>query len=101
MRHAKFGGQPGWLSVAGATARRLCLAGSGFLYGVAGVQPADMAAVGASTFEVAAAEPDVAAIVGYLWPNALDLPEQAGARGLPASVRAFSTNLGHAVIAAR
>lgn len=70
-------------------------------YGVAGVQPADMAAVGASTLEVAAADPDVVAIVGYLWPNALDLPEQVGSRGLPASVRAFYTNLGHAVIAAR
>lgn len=61
--------------------------------------PDDLLAVGESLVGVAASDPDVIAIVGYVWPGGLDGPEQLGARELPAAVGDFYRAVGAAVLA--
>lgn len=49
--------------------------------------PADMAEVAANYLKLAQAEPDVVAIIGYVWPGGLDTVTQSGARDLPENVQ--------------
>jgi hypothetical protein len=70
-------------------------------YGDVGVTPAMMSDVAYHYLEVAAAEPDVVAIAGFLWPGGLDEPDQLGARDLPASVQDAYHRIGRAIIAPR
>ncbi|GGJ32877.1 hypothetical protein [Deinococcus roseus] len=51
------------------------------------LQAADMGKVFTRYLQLAASEPGVVAVLGYIWPGGLDGPEQLGARELPASVQ--------------
>lgn len=51
-----------------------------------GIRPEDMGRVVFSYYRVAASNPDVIALIGYLWPGGLDDPAQLGARNLPVNV---------------
>jgi hypothetical protein len=66
----------------------------------AGVRPADMGANAASSYRVAASDPDVVALIGYLWPGGLDPthPGQLGARDLPDNVRQTYRKIGKQII---
>lgn len=61
--------------------------------------PEDMLGVAQSYAALAAREPDVVGVLGYLWPGGLEGPEQLGARELPGDVRAFYERWGAAVVA--
>lgn len=65
----------------------------------AGMSPGDLRAVGESLVRIAASDPDVIAIIGFLWPGGLDEPAQLGARELPVEVREFYRAVGAAVLA--
>ena len=56
------------------------------LYGDAGFQPEDMAAVATSYWDLAQSDADVIAIMGYLLPGGFDDAEQLGAREMPQNV---------------
>jgi len=66
----------------------------------AGIRPADMGANAASSYRVAASDPDVVALIGYLWPGGLDPthPGQLGARDLPDNVRQTYRKIGKQII---
>lgn len=66
-------------------------------YGEAGFDPAAMSAVAENYFAFASADPDVVALIGYLWPSGLDDPEQLGARALPQSVLATYASIGERI----
>lgn len=53
----------------------------------AGLTQAGMKNVATSYFNLAASDPDVVAIIGYVWPSGFDAPNAKGARELPQSVR--------------
>lgn len=67
---------------------------------LAGIAPEDMLGVAESYAALAAREPDVVGVLGYLWPGGLEGAEQKGARELPDEVRAFYESWGAAVVAA-
>lgn len=64
----------------------------------AGVRPEDMEAVAYSYYRLAASEPDVIALLGYLWPGGLDDPAQLGARNLPDNVQQSLREIGEEII---
>ena len=64
----------------------------------AGVLPEDMAAVAYSYYHIAVSDPDVIALVGYLWPGGLDDPRQLGARNLPENVQQALREIGRRII---
>lgn len=53
----------------------------------AGLTEGGMKAVATSYFMLAASDPDVVALIGYVWPGGFDAPNAKGARQLPQSVR--------------
>ena len=63
-----------------------------------GLAPDDMAGVALSYFELAAKNPEVVALIGYVWPGGLDLPGQVGARGLPENVQNTFGAIGRSVL---
>ena len=63
-----------------------------------GLGPGDMAEVALSYFELAANDPEVVALIGYVWPGGLDLPGQVGARGLPENVQNAFRVIGSSVL---
>lgn len=67
---------------------------------VAGLTPDDMLKVAESSTAFATTEPDVVAVLGYLWPGGLEGPQQKGARELPSAVIDFYKSYGTAVLAA-
>ncbi|MFO0550978.1 MAG: hypothetical protein U0271_21485 [Polyangiaceae bacterium] len=67
----------------------------------AGLTPDDMRAVAESATALAAREPDVVAVLGYLWPGGLEGPQQLGARELPTAALDYYESYGAAVRAAR
>ena len=67
------------------------------LFEEAGLSPGDMGGVAESYAALAARDPSVVALVGYLWPGGLDDPEQLGARELPAGVRETYREIGQRV----
>jgi hypothetical protein len=69
----------------------------------AGVRPADMGAPAASSYRVAASDPDVVALIGYLWPGGIDPahPGELGARDLPENVRQIYRQIGQRIIQKR
>lgn len=70
------------------------------LAGRAGVRPADMGAPAASSYRVAASDPDVVALIGYLWPGGIDPahPGELGARDLPDNVWQIYRQIGRQII---
>ncbi len=64
----------------------------------AGVKQEDMAAIVESYYRAAMAEPDVIALVGYIWPGGLDGPTHLGARNLPQSVQQTLRKIGKLII---
>ncbi len=66
----------------------------------AGVRPEDMGAPAASSYRVAASDPDVVALIGYLWPGGIDPahPGELGARDLPENVRQTYRQIGRQII---
>ncbi len=69
-------------------------------YKDAGARPADMGAVAASSYRIAASDPDVVALIGYLWPGGIDPahPGQLGARDLPENVRQTYRQIGRQIV---
>ncbi len=59
----------------------------------------NMDRVAASYFEVASTDPDVVALVGYIWPGGLDSPSHRGARALPETVQQVFRQIGQRVLA--
>lgn len=55
-------------------------------YGTAGYPETYMASVATSYYNIANADPDVIAMMGYTWPGGMDDPSQKGTRNLPQSV---------------
>jgi hypothetical protein len=66
-------------------------------YGRAGYPPDAMGAVAASYHRLAVSDPEVIALIGYLWPGGLDGKTQLGARQLPAEVLREHHRIGHAI----
>lgn len=66
-------------------------------YGPAGYPPAAMGAVAASYHRLAANDPAVVALIGYLWPGGLDSKEQLGARQLPEEALREHRRIGRAI----
>lgn len=64
----------------------------------AGITPAGMEAVIESYYSVAVSDPQVVALIGYLWPGGLDDPAQLGARDLPENVQDTIRDIGMAII---
>lgn len=55
--------------------------------GDAGLTETGMKEVATSYFNLAASDPDVVALIGYVWPGGFDTPNAKGARELPQRVR--------------
>ena len=64
----------------------------------AGVSPSDIGAVAYNYYKLASSDPDVIALIGYLWPGGLDDHEQLGARNLPNNVLLILEQIGQLVI---
>ena len=64
----------------------------------AGVSPSDTGAVAYNYYKLASSDPDVIALIGYLWPGGLDDHEQLGARNLPNNVLLILEQTGQLVI---
>lgn len=69
------------------------------VYGEAGVSKSMMSTVALNYMRVAAKDPDVVAVMGYLWLSGLDEPGQVGAGALPRSVRTTYWRIGQSVLA--
>lgn len=63
-------------------------------YGPAGYPPAAMGAVAASYHRLAISDPEVVALIGYLWPGGLDGREHLGGRQLPEQALAEHRRIG-------
>ncbi len=63
----------------------------------AGIHPKDMEKIAWSYYYVAKSQPDVIALVGYLWPGGLDDPKQLGARNLPDNVKKALRKMGREI----
>ncbi|RMF73297.1 MAG: hypothetical protein D6738_09095 [Acidobacteria bacterium] len=57
-----------------------------------------MAEVAANYYTLAESDPDVIALIGYLWPGGLDLPVQLGARELPPVVQDEYVSIGRSIL---
>lgn len=66
-------------------------------YGPAGYPPEAMGAVAASYHRLAASDPAVVALIGYLWPGGLDTRAQLGARQLPEAALSEHRRIGRAI----
>ncbi len=64
----------------------------------AGISPEDMEAMIYSYYHIAASDPDVVALAGYIWPGGLDHPAQLGARNLPENVQKAIRAIGRKII---
>jgi hypothetical protein len=64
----------------------------------AGISPADMEAMIYSYYHIAASDPHVIALAGYMWPGGLDDPAQLGARSLPENVQQSFREIGKQII---
>ncbi|MHB1461023.1 MAG: hypothetical protein ACYC1M_07080 [Armatimonadota bacterium] len=64
----------------------------------ANVKKEDMAAIAESYYRAAMAEPEVIALVGYIWPGGLDGPTHLGARNLPPNVQQTLRKIGKLII---
>lgn len=64
----------------------------------AGVRPQDMEKIVRSYHRVAESNPEVIALLGYIWPGGLDDPKQLGARRLPDNVQNEFRRIGRAII---
>jgi hypothetical protein len=49
-------------------------------------------------YQLAATDPDVIALVGYVWPGGLDGAEQLGGRGLPMNAQNVFREIGAQII---
>ena len=67
-------------------------------YEDAGMSAADMARVVENYLNVARANPETVALIGYTWPGGLDDPGQLGARDLPTSVLETLKSIGHRIL---
>lgn len=67
------------------------------IYGTLGVSPSDMGGVAYNTWFYAENQPDVVALIGYLWPGGFDAPDQLGARELPTSVQDIYQQIGDVI----
>ncbi|RMG46573.1 MAG: hypothetical protein D6718_05385 [Acidobacteria bacterium] len=70
-------------------------------YLLLGWLPETMAEVAANYHAAAEADPDVVALIGYLWPGGLDLPEHLGARDLPENVLDEYHRIGRSILGPR
>ena len=68
------------------------------MYGSAGVKPEDMAWIISRYYQLAATDPDVIALIGYVWPGGLDGAEQLGARSLPKNALDLFKEIGAQII---
>lgn len=59
--------------------------------------PARMGVVARNYYTLGANDPDVVAIIGYVWPGGLDGPQELGTRDLPAEARAEHRRIGRAI----
>lgn len=66
-------------------------------YGPAGYPPAAMGAVAASYHRLAAEDPEVVALIGYLWPGGLDGATHLGGRQLPEAALQEHRRIGAAI----
>lgn len=70
-------------------------------YGPAGYPPAAMGAVAASYHRLAASDPEVVALIGYLWPGGLDGKTHLGGRQLPEEALGEHRRIGDAITGKR
>ncbi len=63
----------------------------------AGIEPNMMGPTFNSYYALAAADPDVIGLLGYIWPSGFDSPDALGARGLPADMQAILINQGKSI----
>ncbi len=64
----------------------------------AGVSPSDTGMIAFNYYKLASSDPDVIALIGYLWPGGLDNQEQLGARNLPNNVLVVLEKIGQLII---
>ena len=62
-----------------------------------GISPLKMGPTFDSYYELAASDPDVIGLLGYLWPAGFDGPKALGARNLPSAVQAVLVNQGQLI----
>ncbi len=64
----------------------------------AGILPEDMGIVAERYYQVAASDPDIVALLGYLWPGGFDDSSQLGARNLPQPAQQSLRDIGRRIL---
>lgn len=71
---------------------------SPLLHGQFGISESDMGRIAAGYYSLAVAEPDVVAVIGYVWPGGFDGPEAKGARQFSAAVQRVYREMGKRIL---
>jgi hypothetical protein len=67
------------------------------LYGNAGFTPDTIRFMVQNYYNLAASDPDIIGLIGYLWPGGLDDPGQLGVRNMPQSVIDINVEIGQMI----